>query len=92
MDNYSVYFLGSELWNIPLSPRKYWKIWFKHSIAKNDIMKFISVHITSKELYILTEIYVHKAYNCPLKSKSWKMFVECCSWKGSWQYLSGDAN
>ena len=38
IDNYSVYSLGSVLCNIPLAPRKYWRVWFQYFIVKNDIM------------------------------------------------------
>ena len=33
-----VYYLGSVLCNMPLAPRKYWRVWFQYSIVKNDIM------------------------------------------------------
>ena len=38
IDNYSVYFLGSVLCNIPLAPRKNLIVQFPYSIFKNDIM------------------------------------------------------
>ena len=38
----TVYSLASVLCNIPLAPRKYWRVWFQYSIVKNNIMTCIA--------------------------------------------------
>ena len=56
IDNKSVYSLGSVLCNIPLAPRKYWRVWYQYSIVKNDIRHYKwnlqSIELTNLYRYV----------------------------------------
>ena len=46
------------MWNIPLDPRKYWRVWFQYSIVKNYIMYSIQYFtVYSTLLYTVLTVY-----------------------------------
>ena len=49
--------IWNRMCNIPLAPRKYWRVWFQYSIVKNDIMWFE----VKSDMYIVKPSIKHGA-------------------------------